>query len=83
MGREILRETELVHIINDKLAASEAAAECEFSGVYTLRELDDEGCNWSMGAYRNGNTPLKICGPVVNKVIRELQGKYNIEDADS
>ena len=83
MERELISEAELVQIINEKLAATDAASECEFSGVYTLRELDDEGCNWSMGAYRSGNTPVEICGPVVDKVIREVQGKYNIEDKDS
>ena len=81
MGREILGETELVRIINDKLAATEAASECKFSGVFKLRGLDDEGCNWSMGVYRSGNTPVEICGPVVDKVVRELQGKYNITDS--
>ena len=83
MEREVISETELVRIINDNLAATEAASECKFSGVYTLREPNENGCNWSVGVFRRGNTPVEICGPVVARVTRELQGKYNIEDTDS
>jgi hypothetical protein len=79
MEREILTEADLVQIINDELASTEAAAECRFSGVYSLQEPDESGCNWSMGTYIAGGIPAEISAPVVARVVSELQRKYNIK----
>lgn len=80
MDREIVTEERLVELINERLASTEAASDCRFSGVYRLRELDANGCNWSQGVFNSGGIPPEVCSPVVNSVIRSMREIYNITD---
>ena len=81
MDRELVSEARLVELINERLADTEAASHSRYSGVYTLREPDEEGCNWSAGHFSAGGDPRELCGPVVARVVREMQAKYNLEEA--
>lgn len=77
--REVIPKKRLIEIINERLAATEEAADCRFSGVYTLQETDSDGCNWSDGYWSAGGVPSEVCGPVVARVLRELKAEYNVE----
>ena len=80
MDRELVSKARLVELINERLAGTEAASHSRYSGVYTLREPDEEGCTWSAGSFSAGGDPRELCGPVVARVVREMQAKYNLEE---
>jgi hypothetical protein len=49
------------------------------SGVYSLREIDENGCNWSLGYFNSSGIPPEISRPLVQSVIANLQINYNLE----
>ncbi len=82
MCRKIVSKEKLILLINLEIKKAPEISDCEVSGVYSLRELDENGCNWSPAYYRNGQLPAENSAPLVGKIFSELQNKYNISMQD-
>lgn len=90
MKRQILKIDELLARMNSELSRFDTCVECRFKTVVPLRELDEEGCNWS---HANLNCrgfpssvshsaalcqPAVVCQPVAAQVMAAAKRKYNI-----
>lgn len=83
MSRELIAEEELVRRINAAIVEVPAIVACNVSGVYELRDCDENGCNWSVGYFSSGTIPADISRPLVESVILDMQSKYNIQSTNA
>ena len=79
MDRETISKDKLIQLINIEIGKIPEISDCEVSGIYLLREQDENGCNWSPAYYKNGQLPAEKSAPLVGRVISDLQNMYNIE----
>ncbi|MDD5321901.1 MAG: hypothetical protein PHD43_15090 [Methylococcales bacterium] len=83
MTRQIVPKDQLIQLINTDIGEIPDIASCIVSGIYSLRELDENGCNWSVGYYRGTGIPVEKSRPLVHGVITNLQGKFNLEQVSN
>lgn len=79
--RRRVSSSELLEILNRRLAAYEEAEDCHFVGpILPLTELDEEGCNWSrqLSVRCSGREADQYLGRVASKVIDEVAAEYNL-----
>jgi hypothetical protein len=51
--------------------------ECGAPAIYPLREPDENGCNWSVGAYRGP----PACQGVIARIVAEVQSLFNLRSS--
>ena len=80
MAKRLILESDLLQKINKLLAEHDETSKCRVSKVYRLRELDENGCNWSVEYVRTYGTPTEVWRPLAGKLIYDFQKVYNIKD---
>jgi len=80
MAKRLILESDLLQKINKLLAEHDRTSKCRVSGVYRLRELDDNGCNWSVEYVSADGTPPEVWRPLADKLIYDFQQVYNIKN---
>ena len=76
MTRQKIPKEQLIQLINSEIGKCPTIKGCKVSGVYSLREVDENGCNWSLNS---SGIPPEISRPLVQSVIENLQINYNLE----
>ena len=79
MTRQKIPKEQLIQLINSEIGKCPTIKGCKVSGVYSLREVDENGCNWSLGFFNSSGIPPEISRPLVQSVIENLQINYNLE----
>jgi hypothetical protein len=66
--------------LTDEVRKIEGCEDCLVSGVYRLRDLDEDGCNWSMvgGYMRATGVPRQILNPAMADVIARARQRFEL-----
>lgn len=80
MNRILVSEKELIEILNKELHKTEDLEDYRFDdGVIRLRNVDENGCNWSEVYVRASGVSIEPVLPLADKIINEAKKQYNLK----
>ncbi len=80
MSRILVTEKELIEILNKELHKTEDPEYYRFDdGVLRLKDVDQNGCNWSEVAVRASGVSVAPVLPLADRIIFEAKKKYNLK----
>jgi hypothetical protein len=80
MKRKLVSQDELLKVMNSELAKHDQCTDCHFTSILALREVDEDGCNWSsMVNLRCSGVPSDICWPIANRISAKAREKFNLK----
>ena len=77
--RQVVSTEALCGWMTRELQQYEGCAECAITAVHRLRDIDIEGCNWSLSSLRATGIPQELYGPPLDEVARKARAKFNLK----
>lgn len=77
MPRTPVTASELVQVLNTRLAQTPGLTRCHVEEIDRLKGLDETGCNWSENVNCSGLETDEARGDLL-QVIEEMRGRYNL-----
>ena len=81
MSRTVLSKEKLLHWMNLQLAKYEECDNCKFNSVVELKEVDENGCNWSSSNLNCSGVPAQVCHPIAQQIITQAKIKLNVNSS--
>lgn len=76
--RKIISAKDLLSILNKELSKYEDYTDCRFTSITRIKEVDENGCNWSSVNLRCSGVSIEG-GSIANRIIQEIKDSYNIK----
>jgi len=79
MSRILVTEKELIAILNDELHKKENPQDYNFENIIRLKDMDNNGCNWTEVFIRASGVSVEPVLPLADKIIFEAKKKFNLK----
>jgi hypothetical protein len=82
MKRDWVSEDDLLKWMNSQLANSLSHEECtvvRFRSITSLREEDEDGCNWSGATLQCSGCSSEGYKPIADQIVAQAKSKFNLQ----